>query len=56
MVVGDCGGPVLKALGWAPQLPITRAIQRDEEAVRRWRDAVWPDLRRRARRGASDGC
>ena len=31
-------------------MPIRRAIQRDEEAIRRWRDEVWPDLRRRARR------
>ena len=31
-------------------MPIRRAIQRDEEAIGRWRDEVWPDLRRRARR------
>ena len=31
-------------------MPIRRAIQRDEEAIRRWRDEVWPELRRRARR------
>ena len=31
-------------------MPIRRAIQRDEEAIRRWRDEVWPDLQRRARR------
>jgi hypothetical protein len=37
-------------LGWTPQVPIRRAIQRDEEAVRRWRDETWPALRRRARR------
>jgi hypothetical protein len=33
-----------------PQVPITRAIQQDEEAIERWRSAVWPELRRRARR------
>ena len=33
-----------------PKVPIRRAIQRDEEAIRRWRDEVWPELRRRARR------
>jgi transposase len=41
---------LLKELGWTPQLPIRRAVQRAEEAIQRWRDEVWPDLRRRARR------
>jgi len=31
-------------------VPITRAIQRDEEEIQRWRDTVWPELKRRARR------
>jgi transposase len=37
-------------LHWTPQVPIRRAIQRDEEAIRRWREEVWPVLLRRARR------
>jgi transposase len=41
---------LLKALGWTPQVPITRAIQRDEEAIERWQRDVWPALRQRARR------
>ena len=41
---------LLSELGWTPQVPIRRAIQRDEEAIRRWRDEAWPALRRRARR------
>lgn len=43
-------GRLLQQLHWTPQMPIRRAIQRDEEAIRRWRDEVWPELRRRARR------
>jgi len=39
---------LLKELRWTPQIPITRAIQRDEVAIARWRTQVWPDLRRRA--------
>jgi len=39
---------ILKELGWTPQIPITRAIQRDEAAIARWRTAVWPTLRRQA--------
>ena len=43
-------GRLLKDLGWTPQQPIRRAIQRDEDAIRRWREETWPGLRRRARR------
>jgi transposase len=46
----DHVGRLLKELRWTPQMPIRRAIQRDEEAIRRWRDEVWPALRQRARR------
>jgi transposase len=43
-------GRLLRELGWTPQVPIRRAIQRDEAAIERWRDEVWPQLRQRARR------
>jgi transposase len=43
-------GKLLKQLGWTPQMPIRRAIQRDEQAIGRWRAEVWPGLLRRARR------
>jgi transposase len=45
----DHVGRLLKELRWTPQVPIRRALQRDEGAIRRWRDEVWPDLLRRAR-------
>lgn len=41
---------ILRDLDWTPQLPITRAIQRDEAAIERWRVEEWPGLLRRARR------
>jgi transposase len=41
---------LLKDLGWTPQLPITRAIQRDEEEIERRRSQAWPRLKARARR------
>ena len=31
-------------------MPIRRAIQRDEQAIQRWRAEVWPELLKRARR------
>jgi transposase len=43
-------GRLLQELHWTPQVPIKRALQRDEDAIRRWRDQVWPDLLRQARR------
>ena len=36
---------LLRQLRWTPQMPIRRAIQRDEEAIARWREEVWPGLR-----------
>jgi transposase len=41
---------ILKRLGWTPQIPIIRAIQRDEEAIERWRLESWPALKEKARR------
>lgn len=41
---------LLKRLGWTPQVPITRAIQRDEQAIARWREESWPALKALARR------
>lgn len=41
---------LLKRIGWTPQVPITRAIQRDEEAIERWRVESWPALLEKARR------
>jgi transposase len=45
----DHVGRLLKELWWTPQIPIKRAIQRDEEAIERWRVEVWPELLQRAR-------
>jgi transposase len=45
----DHVGRLLKELRWTPQVPITRAIQRDQHAIERWRDEVWPELQRQAR-------
>lgn len=41
---------LLNRLGWTRQVPMTRAIQRDEEAIARWRVETWPALKEQARR------
>jgi transposase len=46
----DHVGRLLKELRWTPQVPIKRAIRRDEQAIARWRSEVWPELQRRAGR------
>src|SRR3954453_12958886 len=42
-------GRLLQELRWTPQAPITRAIQRDEDAIRRSRVVAWPELLRRVK-------
>src|SRR5262249_61344902 len=39
---------LLKQLEWTPQVPISRAIQRDDEAIERWRTESWPALKEQA--------
>jgi transposase len=46
----DHVGRLLQELRWTPQVPIRRALQRDEQAIQRWRAETWPELLRRARR------
>jgi transposase len=46
----DHVGRLLRELQWTPQVPIKRAIQRDERAIQRWRVEIWPELLRRAKR------
>jgi transposase len=41
---------LLKQLHWTPQVPVTRAIQRDEKEIEHWRTVIWPQLLAQARR------
>jgi transposase len=40
-------GRLLKACGWSSQKPVHRASQRDEEAIRRWKEERWPEIKKR---------
>ena len=42
-------GRVLHSLGWSPQKPQRRAIERDEEAIRTWIKSVWPKVKKTPR-------
>ncbi len=37
---------VLRALGWSPQRPAGRALERNEPAIRRWKGERWPELKK----------
>lgn len=39
---------ILGALGFSPQKPAKRAIERDEDAVRAWKRRTWPSLKKKA--------
>ena len=43
-------GRLLRHWGFTPQKPVTRAYERDDEAVRHWLRCEYPALRRRAKR------
>lgn len=37
---------LLRSLGWTPQRPAGRALERDEAAIRRWKRERWPELKK----------
>jgi transposase len=37
---------VLRQLGWTCQRPAGRAIERDEDKIRRWKKERWPELKK----------
>ena len=37
---------LLRALGWTPQRPAGRAMERNEAAIQRWKRQRWPELKK----------
>jgi transposase len=37
---------VLRSLGWSPQRPAGRALERNEATIRRWKCKRWPELKK----------
>jgi len=37
---------ILRELGWSCQRPVGRALERDEKAIRRWKQVRWPELKK----------
>jgi transposase len=40
-------GRLLRSLGWTPQRPSRRALERDEQAIQRWVKQVWPRIKKK---------
>lgn len=40
-------GRILRACGWSLQKPARRARQRDEEAIRAWKEERWPEVEKK---------
>jgi transposase len=39
-------GRLLRCLGWSPQKPQRRAIERDEASIQRWVKTAWPKVKK----------
>ena len=42
-------GRLLRALGWSPQRPQRRAVERDEEKIQGWVKKSWPRIKKKPR-------
>ena len=40
---------ILRQLGWSCQRPTSRALERNEEAIRHWKRVTWPALKKKQR-------
>ena len=44
---------ILQRLGWSCQRPASRAIERNEEAIRYWKKVRWPEVKKKPSRKAA---
>ena len=42
-------GRLMRALGWSPQKPARRAVERDEQAIANWVKSDWPQVKKTPR-------
>jgi transposase len=43
---------ILRQLGWSCQRPTGRARERDEAAIRRWKQERWPEIKKKRKKSA----
>jgi transposase len=39
-------GHILRKIGWTPQKPVRKAVERDEAAIEQWKREEWPALKK----------
>ena len=44
---------LLRQLGWSYQRPTGRALERDEEAIRRWKRKRWPEIKKKPKKSGA---
>ena len=44
---------ILRQLGWSCQRPVGRALERDEEKIRRWKQERWPEIKKKPTKRAA---
>ena len=47
---------ILRQLGWSCQRPTGRALERDEEKIRRWKQKRWPEIKKKPGKKAGRWC
>lgn len=43
---------ILRGLNWSPQRPVGRALERNEAAIREWKQHTWPAAKKKPRKNA----
>lgn len=44
---------ILRSLGWSPQRPVGRAVERDEKAIAEWKRTTWPAIKKKPAKKAA---
>ena len=44
---------LLRGLKWSPQRPVGKARERNEEAIREWKQVTWPAIKKKPKNGAA---
>lgn len=44
---------ILRSLGWSPQRPVGRAVERDEKAIAEWKRVKWPAIKKKPAKRAA---
>src|SRR5208282_6514246 len=40
---------ILRQLGWSCQRPVGRALERDEDKIRQWKQKRWPEIKKKSK-------